>query len=77
MRIIRVPAQAIRQAAYGPISGSVIQAAVCVNWPELQLTETQIIANVMARLDGHPQPFPDHSIFAIELPYVTQGTYNR
>lgn len=40
---------------------------VCVDWPELRLTEEQVLANILAKLDGYPEPYPDHSIFAIRL----------
>jgi hypothetical protein len=40
---------------------------VRVDWPELRLTEEQVFANAAAHAFNQPEPFPDPSIFLIEL----------
>lgn len=54
----------------GPMVGRSLIVPVCVDWPELRLTEEQMLANAVAIANGQPPPFPDPSIFDIELPYV-------
>lgn len=71
MRKIVIPAHVIEKAAFSnQIGGRCISFAVKVDWPELQLTEEQIYENAIALLDGRELPFPDHSVFSIEVPYV-------
>jgi len=43
-----------------------------VDWPELQLTEEQTLAlaNAIAAANGQPAPYPDWSLFAVELERV-------
>jgi hypothetical protein len=43
---------------------------VKVDWPELQLTENQIVANAFARANGEDVPFPDQSIFTVSVRFV-------
>jgi hypothetical protein len=50
--------------------GACIEFAVEVDWPELRLTEDQIITNACARAAGQPEPYPDHSIFSVRIPYA-------
>jgi hypothetical protein len=71
MRTITIPQAVIDRAAHGPITGVCLEFAVAVNWPELQLTEEQMIANVLARLDGYETPYPDQSIFSVTVPWAT------
>jgi hypothetical protein len=47
---------------------AVLEWTVAVDWPELRLTEDQIVANAVALANGHPSPYPDHSIISIVLP---------
>ena len=69
MRRITIPHHVMERLAHGPIEGTCVEFAVSVNWPELRLTEAQVIANAIARAQGHDEPFPDHSIFAVTLPW--------
>ena len=70
LRTITIPQHVIERAAKGPIVGMALECAVSVNWPELRLTEDQIITNAAARASGQPEPYPDHSIFSICIPYA-------
>ena len=70
MRTITIPEKVLRRAFEGPYIGASLEFAVSVNWPELMLTESQIIANAIARAYDRPEPFPDHSIFSITIPYL-------
>lgn len=69
MRTIQIPLRAIARAVNGPFHGSRLLVPVQVDWPELQLTEEQILANAAALASGVPTPFPDPSIFTVEIPY--------
>ena len=73
MRTIKVPEWVIKQAVNGPFIGRVLHMPVHVDWPELQLTEGQVVANSIAFADGEPSPYPNLSMFIIELPYVREG----
>lgn len=73
MRTITIPADVIRRALNGPIQGTHLEFAVAVDWPELRLTEEQIIANAIALANGERSPYPDHSIFSVTIPYVPAG----
>lgn len=62
VRTIRIP----------PIDWTTVEGAracvpVVVDWPELRLTMDQIVANAVAKLDGQPEPFPDHSFINVEI----------
>ncbi len=70
MRRITVPQNVIDRAAHGPIQGARLEFAVHVNWPELRLTEDQIVTNAVARAAGQPEPYPDHSIFSVVVPFA-------
>lgn len=41
---------------------------VKADWPELRLTEEQILANGIARAYDQEEPYPDHSIFSVRVP---------
>lgn len=67
-REIHIPADTILKARIDSgLPGICVLYPVCVNWPELRLTEEQHIANALARVYNQPEPYPDHSIFAIRL----------
>ena len=70
MRRIRVPLAVLERAVNGPFVGDVLEFAVAVDWPELRLTEEQVIANALALASGQPSPYPDQSVFAVEVPYA-------
>jgi hypothetical protein len=65
MRTITVPRKVLERLA--TCQGRALEFAVSVDWPELRLTEDQIVTNAVARAAGHPEPYPDHSIFSILL----------
>jgi hypothetical protein len=60
-------------AAVGKPLGTCVEFAVAVDWPELQLTEEQIVANAIACANGQRDPYPDLSIFTVRVPYVDNG----
>lgn len=62
MRSVRIPA-----VNWDEVLGARAVVPVKVDWPELRLTLDQITANAVADLNGEPRPFPDHSIFYIEI----------
>jgi hypothetical protein len=68
--VIRVPQECVDLAAHGPVSGVGVQVLVQVDWPELQLTDDQILANALATVACEPQPYPDPSLFMVELPFA-------
>ena len=70
MRVVTVPEAVVRRAAYGPYLGTVLEFAVAVDWPELRLTEDQVITNAVARAAGQPEPYPDRSIFTVRVPFL-------
>lgn len=46
---------------------------VLVDWPELRLTDDQILANVLAVMDGERPPYPEpfiHVEIEVEVPDV-------
>ena len=67
-RSILIP-RAILQAAQmsSGIPGDRVIYSVCVDWPELRLTDDQMLANAVALVYGKERPYPDHSIFHIAL----------
>jgi hypothetical protein len=69
VRTISIPQHVIDAATSLP-KGACIEFAVEVDWPELRLTEDQIITNACARAAGQPEPYPDHSIFSVRIPYA-------
>ena len=76
-RVICLPESAIRQSAFGPYEGRCLRVPVKVDWPELRLTDDQIFANSIAKLDGQPLPYPDNSIFDIELLYLVPDNFKK
>lgn len=70
MRTITVPAGILKRWMTGDYqyAGRALEFAVHVDWPELKLTDEQVMANAFARAYGHPVPYPDHSIFSVALP---------
>lgn len=48
------------------LAGQSIVVPVLVNWPELQLSEDQILANALAAIEGRPAPF-EGSIIEVEI----------
>lgn len=70
MRTITIPEHVLRRAVEGPYTGIMLEFPVAVDWPELRLTEEQILANAIAHVWGQRQPYPDHSIFSITLPFL-------
>ena len=66
MRTVKIPIKRIVEYINNP-SGVSLVIPVIVNWPELKLTESQIIANSIALVNGEPIPFNDNSIFQIEM----------
>jgi hypothetical protein len=49
------------------IVGARAAIPVMVDWPELRLTEEQVLANAWALAYGERTPYPDHSMFVIEI----------
>jgi hypothetical protein len=74
MRRITIPLAVVQHAVAVEGPGAAVEFAVKVNWPELQLTENQQMANTLARVSGSPEPFPDHSIFSVVIPRWPCGT---
>lgn len=70
MRRIKIPVEWIHQALDDKTKGTAVVGAVHVDWPELRLTEEQFIANALALANGQPDPYPDPSFIAIEIPRV-------
>lgn len=70
MRSIAIPIEVLARAAHGPVAGTCLEFAVAVDWPELQLTEAQMIANAIALANGQRDPYPDLSIFSVTVPYL-------
>lgn len=64
VRRIAVPASVIRKALNSP---SPVEFAVEVDWPELRLTEDQMLANAVAAANGEARPFPYNRIFTVVL----------
>lgn len=66
MRTIRIPGDVISRMLTQPIQGRAMLFPVQVDWPELRLTEAQMMANAVWASEPHrttPRPFPDPSIF--------------
>lgn len=70
MRTITIPGGVAVRALRGPVDGVCLEVPVKVDWPELQLTEEQVVANAVAVACGQPAPFPDLSIFSVRVPFV-------
>ena len=66
MRSIKIPFNQVKEWMDHPV-GAAGCFIVLVDWPELQLTEDQRLANAVARVDGNAEPFEDKSIFQVEI----------
>ena len=62
MRRLKVSSKQMQSAITNTLGKSLV-ITFHVDWPELQLTENQIMANVLARCDGREIPYLE--------PYVT------
>ena len=74
LRTLKIPADILRKMHTEPILGRAVVFPVHVDWPELQLTEGQILANAAwLACGGHgDKPFPDPALFSIEIPYIAE-----
>lgn len=77
MRRIVIPHEAMLKAT-APITGCAYEGThvllpVRVDWPELRLTEEQILANAAALAFGKEQPYPNNQIFFVQIPRVPFG----
>ncbi len=74
MRAVKIPADVLRRMHTEPMHGRAMLVPVQVNWPELRLTESQRLANAIWSSGDRrtERPFPDHSIFDIEIPYIPE-----
>ncbi|KKN42475.1 hypothetical protein LCGC14_0712850 [marine sediment metagenome] len=68
MRTIRLPAKVLQEYEW---KGRYSVCTVKVDWPELQLTDDQIVANAHAMLYGQERPHPDLSLISIEIEHPT------
>ncbi len=66
-REIRIPRRVLSQVHDEDGPGLALLYPVVVDWPELQLTEGQIVANSLALASGQPAPYPDLSIITVRL----------
>lgn len=66
MRTIEIPLEAVVRWLDEGVGRSCV-IPVKVGWPELTLTNDQILANAVARDNDEPDPFPDNSYISIEL----------
>jgi hypothetical protein len=62
MRTVRIPAINWEKAQSVRVSVPVV-----VDWPELLLTEDQIVANAIAKANNQEELYPDHSMFVVEI----------
>jgi len=76
MRTIKLPIDKIINWYKNPI-GKSICFPVKVGWKELQLTKNEILANAVARASDKPEPYPDNSIFCIEVTTEGLGLFPR
>ena len=67
MRTIQVPLEAVVRWLDKGVGRSCIIPVVNTAFPELRLTEDQILANVIARDNDEPPPFEDHQFISIEI----------
>ncbi len=66
-REILIPRRVVDFVVGDSVSGTSVLYPVTVDWPELQLTEEQQLANAAAWVTGRPLPYPDLSIISIRL----------
>ncbi len=73
MKRITVPMAAMSEywRQVSPVGRSMI-VVVRLDWPQLRLTENQLVQNSVARALGHEPPHPDPALIEIELPYVPE-----
>lgn len=62
----------MRTITLGAINWSEVEGAyavipVLVDWPELRLTEEQVLANAIAHANGEDTPFPDPSYIEVRI----------
>lgn len=67
MREIVIPRKILDEALRAHESGFALSYPVHVNWPELQLTDNQVISNAAATAAGLVAPYDDNSVFTIRL----------
>lgn len=60
MRKIVIPADVMQQVIDCD-HGRRTCLPVKLNWPELQLTDDQVLANAVATANRQPEPYPDQS----------------
>lgn len=60
MKTIIIPADVMQRIIDCNIGRRTVQPCK-VNWPELQLTEEQVLANAIAHSKGHGDMYPDPS----------------
>jgi len=70
-RVVRIPRRVVEEAIGGKLPGTSVHLPVKVAWPELQLTESQILENAVAMVEGKQEPHKDHSIFVVEIPRIS------
>lgn len=66
MRRITLPESSVRAGIDGGL-GIAVEFPVVVDWPELRLTDDQMLANSLALLDGIEEPYPDHRFFSVSI----------
>ena len=66
MRTIKIPLSKIIHWINNP-HGRCLLLPVKVGWPELQLTQDQVLANALARVNLSEIPYPDNSFISIEV----------
>ena len=67
MRTITLTMTEVERLLRGLDRAPASEMAIVVDWPELQLTEAQILANAVAWANGEATPFPDPSILAVRV----------
>jgi hypothetical protein len=70
MRQIEIPRTVIELATSTRPQGRNVAVAVKLDWPELQLTELERVANALAIARGERPRFPDRSIVQVLIPVV-------
>jgi len=70
-RTIRLPKEVLieARARWRTMGGRSLVILIHLNWPELRLTEAQIMANACARAAGTDTPFPDPALACVEIPW--------
>ena len=66
MREIIIKASWLK-AAYNNTLGKALVIPIHVNWPELRLTEEQILANAVAVAYDKEMPYPDPALISLVL----------